>query len=162
MSITKLKRHFRVSLSNYEKIQNSEAKIQTLCQGELVEPGVIQIKASMSTTSGNNWYKIAESIAEIPFAETGLAELEVNGRKICLVNHQEKLYACSDKCPHAGGNLAQGYLDAIGNIVCPLHRYRFDLQSGRNTSGEGFFLKTFPIEERENGIFVCLGPATVL
>lgn len=110
----------------------------------------------------SNWYKIAESIDEIPFAETGLAELEVNGRRICLVRLQETLHACSDKCPHAGGKLADGYIDAMGNIVCPLHRYRFHPRNGRNTSGEGFFLKTFPVEERADGIYVCLKNTQIL
>jgi 3-phenylpropionate/trans-cinnamate dioxygenase ferredoxin subunit len=31
---------------------------------------------------------------------------------------------------------------------------KFDLKNGRNTSGEGYFLKTFPVEVRENGVFV--------
>jgi nitrite reductase/ring-hydroxylating ferredoxin subunit len=115
----------------------------------------------MSAIPTGNWFKIAESIAEIPFAETGLAEVEVNGRKICLSLQQGKVHACSNKCPHAGGNLAQGYIDAMGNIVCPLHRYRFDLNNGRNTSGEGFFLKTFPVEQRENGVYVCLNNAAI-
>ena len=45
-------------------------------------------------------------------------------------------------------------MDALGNIVCPLHRYKFSIKNGRNTSGEGYFLKTFAIEVREDGIFV--------
>ena len=44
----------------------------------------------------------------------------------------------------------------IGNIVCPLHRYKFSLTNGRNTSGEGFYMKTFPVEMREEGLYVGL------
>jgi nitrite reductase/ring-hydroxylating ferredoxin subunit len=116
----------------------------------------------MSTNSSDNWFRIAESIAEIRFAESGLVEVEVNGRKICLIKKEGGLHACSNKCPHAGGKLADGYLDAVGNIVCPLHRYRFDPKNGRNTSGEGFFLKTFPVEIREDGIFICLSTSSIL
>ena len=36
--------------------------------------------------------------------------------------------------------------DALGNIVLLLHWYKFSLQTGRNTNGEGYYLKTFPIE----------------
>lgn len=100
------------------------------------------------------WHKIADSLAEINFPETGLTELEVAGKKICLTLHKEQLFACAAKCPHAGGFLADGYTDALGNIVCPLHRYKFSLQNGRNTSGEGYYLKTYPIEIRPEGIFV--------
>lgn len=101
-----------------------------------------------------SWYKIAESREEIEFSPNGMAELEVSGKKICLGLHRDTLFACTQKCPHAGGILADGYLDASGNLVCPLHRYRFDPRNGRNVSGEGYFLKTFPVESREDGIFI--------
>ncbi|MCX6337228.1 MAG: hypothetical protein NT153_08110 [Bacteroidetes bacterium] len=57
--------------------------------------------------------------------------------------------------------MADGYIDATGQIVCPLHRYRFSLQNGRNTSGEGYYLKTYPIEHREDGIFIGLAPNSI-
>jgi nitrite reductase/ring-hydroxylating ferredoxin subunit len=65
-----------------------------------------------------------------------------------------RVLACAHKCPHAGGAMADGFVDALGNIVCPLHRYKFSLQNGRNTSGEGYYLKTHPVQLRENGVFV--------
>jgi len=104
--------------------------------------------------SSINWHKIAESESELIFNSKHLLELEVEGKKICISKQGEKIQACAAKCPHAGGKMALGHIDALGNIVCPLHRYKFDLKNGRNTSGEGYFLKTFPIEVRENGVFV--------
>lgn len=100
------------------------------------------------------WHKVADNIDELSFSEAGLAELEVNGKKICINLYKENLYACNAKCPHASGRLADGYIDALGNIVCPIHRYKFNLQNGRNTSGEGYYLKTYPVEKREDGIYV--------
>lgn len=100
------------------------------------------------------WYKIADTISELDFSEEGLATVEVNGKKVCIAFKNENIFACTAKCPHAGGNMSQGYVDALGNIVCPLHRYKFSLTNGRNTSGEGYFLKNYPIEQRETGVFV--------
>jgi nitrite reductase/ring-hydroxylating ferredoxin subunit len=100
------------------------------------------------------WYKIADSVEELPITENGLQEIEVGGKKVCVIIKDETLHACAAKCPHAGGSMSNGYVDAIGNIVCPLHRYKFSIENGRNTSGEGYFLKTYPIEKREIGIFV--------
>jgi 3-phenylpropionate/trans-cinnamate dioxygenase ferredoxin subunit len=102
------------------------------------------------------WHKIANHISEFSFGENGLTEIVVDGKTICLAKYNDELHACTQKCPHAGGFMAEGYLDALGNIVCPLHRYKFSLQNGRNISGEGYFLKTFPVEIRENGVFVGL------
>ena len=92
---------------------------------------------------------------ELSFTDNGLAEMKVAGKTICLVLNKNILYACTAKCPHAGGALADGYIDALGSIVCPLHRYKFSLQNGRNVSGEGYFLKTFPVQVREDGVFVA-------
>ena len=100
------------------------------------------------------WYKIADSLDEMSFSVNGLSEWEVDGKKICFSLFKEKLCATSLKCPHAGGNLSHGYVDNTGNIVCPLHRYKFSLQTGKNVSGEGYYLKTYPVEKRTNGYFL--------
>lgn len=100
------------------------------------------------------WFKIADDIKEINTGPGGLAEITVNGKVICIAVHNSILMACTQKCPHAGGVLSHGYLDVLGNIVCPVHRYKFSMQSGRNISGEGYFLKTFPVEVRTDGVFI--------
>ena len=100
------------------------------------------------------WHKLADNIEALHLPGSGLAELEVAGKKICISLYKEQLHACASKCPHASGTLAEGYIDNLGNIVCPIHRYRFNLENGRNTSGEGYYLKTYPIEKRADGIFV--------
>lgn len=103
------------------------------------------------------WYRIADKIADIKFEENEMTTLEVNGRKICLAQYNDHVYAVSNLCPHAGGVMADGYIDAAGNIVCPIHCYRFNCRNGWNTSGEGYKLKTFPVEQREDGIFIGIG-----
>lgn len=103
---------------------------------------------------GYRWIKIAASIEELPQAP--LSEIQAGNKTICLARHNEQLFACAEKCPHAGGKMANGYIDAVGNIVCPLHRYKFSLENGRNVSGEGYFLRHFPIEVRSDGVFVGL------
>jgi len=109
----------------------------------------------------HTWHKIAESIAEISFSPNGLAEIELKGKKICIGLQNNTLFACTQKCPHAGGILSEGYIDASGNIVCPLHRYRYDGQTGRNVSGEGYYLKTFPVEVRNEGVFIEIADSSL-
>ncbi|MBK8300453.1 MAG: Rieske 2Fe-2S domain-containing protein [Chitinophagaceae bacterium] len=100
------------------------------------------------------WHKIADHINELDFAANNIAVLELNGKKICVGKHQEAAFAFAYKCPHAGGILADGYIDALGNVVCPLHRYKYNMENGRNVSGEGYYLKHWPVELREEGVFV--------
>lgn len=101
-----------------------------------------------------SWHKIADHINELDFADNNIAVIELKGKKICIARWQDQVFAFSYKCPHAGGIMAGGFMDAMGNIVCPLHRYRFSMTNGRNTSGEGYHLKTWPVDVREESVWV--------
>lgn len=99
------------------------------------------------------WFKIAEpgeSIGE----ENEIRILEVNGKKISITRWKGNVYGFAFKCPHAGGILADGEIDPSGNVICPNHRYKYNIANGYNTSGEGYFLSTYPIESREDGIYL--------
>ncbi len=102
--------------------------------------------------------KIAEHPNELNFASNGLAEVVVNGKKICVARiyagTEMKLFACAATCPHAGARMASGWVDDLGNIICPLHRYKFGLSNGRNVSGEGYHLKTWKVEHLEDGVWI--------
>jgi 3-phenylpropionate/trans-cinnamate dioxygenase ferredoxin subunit len=101
------------------------------------------------------WHRVAGSKEELLLNNAnGISELRVQEKNICITNYREGLFAFSAKCPHAGGYLSEGYVDVQGNIVCPLHRYKFNLANGRNVSGEGYYLKTYPVEIREDGIYI--------
>lgn len=102
------------------------------------------------------WFKVADSINEIQWQQNNLAIAEAGSKKITLAKIGDNIFACAYKCPHAGGILADGYLETTGNIVCPLHRYKFNVTNGRNVSGEGYYLKVFAVEEREAGLFIGL------
>lgn len=105
-------------------------------------------------TKKYDWYKIAEREEEIIVGENGIAVVEVHSKKICITKYQDQWFAFAYTCPHAGGILAGGYIDKTGNIACPLHGYKFSLKSGRNISGEGFYMRTFPVEIHTDGIFL--------
>jgi nitrite reductase/ring-hydroxylating ferredoxin subunit len=101
-----------------------------------------------------NWHKIADHINELGFADNNIAVVELKGKKICIGRFNGEVFAFALKCPHAGGILADGHIDALGNVVCPLHRYKYNIQNGRNISGEGYFLKHWLVEQGEDGVYV--------
>ena len=101
-----------------------------------------------------SWIKIAARIEEIDFKENDIAIIQINEKSICIIKTANGLKACSSKCPHAGGDLSGGFLDKRENIICPVHNYRFNLNNGRDTGGEGYFLKIFEMKEDLKGVFV--------
>ena len=100
------------------------------------------------------WIKIGQKADDLNFSGNNLIEIEIEEKKICIIKTKSGLKACNSKCPHAGGNLAEGKLDSKGNIVCSVHNYRFNLINGRDSIGEGYFLKIYPVREDEEGIFI--------
>jgi nitrite reductase/ring-hydroxylating ferredoxin subunit len=97
------------------------------------------------------WHKVTEhfvgSMGNIRIVEAG-------GVKFCTATFSGKVFAFARMCPHAGAPLDAGYIDRQGNVVCPLHGYRFNLQTGRESSGEEYFLRRWPVEIRTDGLYV--------
>jgi nitrite reductase/ring-hydroxylating ferredoxin subunit len=100
------------------------------------------------------WEKVAEAVAEIAFNECGIATIELQNKKIGLAVVNDAYYAFQYQCPHANGKMVQGYITSKEEIVCPLHQYKFSLATGKNTSGEGYYLKTYPVLVNEEGVFI--------
>ncbi len=105
-------------------------------------------------TKQYTWHKIADHVNEIEFADNNIAVADANGKKICIGRYKDAVFAFAYKCPHAGGILAEGFIDALGNVVCPLHRYKYDMNNGRNVSGEGYYLSNWPVDLRDDGVYV--------
>ncbi|HEY8399263.1 MAG TPA: nitrite reductase (NAD(P)H) small subunit [Flavihumibacter sp.] len=104
--------------------------------------------------SDDTWVKIAASLDEIAFGSNQIALVELDGHPICLGRYRDQLFAFAHKCPHASGLFTDGFIDALGNVVCPLHHYRFNMANGRNVTGEGYVLKRWPVEVRADGVYI--------
>lgn len=55
-----------------------------------------------------------------------------------------EVYATRALCPHRSGTLADGVIGA-GQVVCPLHAYRFDLATGQPIGNDCPALQTYPV-----------------
>lgn len=99
------------------------------------------------------WIRLAESKADLiqTFPASGLKKLSVEGKTICLVHFENHLYAMKDRCPHQSASLSKGVCTAEGMVVCPWHRYGFDIKNGR---GPGYYTDTYEIQEKEEGLFI--------
>ena len=98
-----------------------------------------------------NWHYCLDSDQLPP---NKITEVDAAGKIVCLLRRNGVLNAFAATCPHAGGRLCEGWLDAQGRVVCALHKYRFNPMNGYNTSGEGYKLKTYLVKEEEGRIFV--------
>jgi 3-phenylpropionate/trans-cinnamate dioxygenase ferredoxin subunit len=102
------------------------------------------------------FYKTAATIASLE--ENKPTGATAGSKKVCLLKRAEKVYAFAALCPHSGAPMCDGWVDPLGRVVCPLHKYRFDPANGRNTSGEGYKMVTYPVAIREGEIYIGLLP----
>lgn len=100
------------------------------------------------------WECIAPGVEALEWNDRNLCIVEVFGKKITLARFKDQVFATAYSCPHAGAVMADGYIDVQGNIVCPLHRYKFSLEKGRNVSGEGYHLKTYAVKIDAEGVWI--------
>lgn len=100
------------------------------------------------------WHLISANPNSLLLGESGILEFAIAGKKICLTQWQEKWMAFQALCPHAGAPLQDGYIDSKGNMVCPLHHYKFSLFNGHNCTGQGYDMRVYPLELKADGLFV--------
>src|SRR5690554_1632253 len=96
------------------------------------------------------WIKIPDSA--LPKEEGEIRKVKIGPKAICLVQHRDRLYATSARCPHAGADLSSGWCEG-GKLICSFHRHAFNLENGRGDPGQGNYVRIFPIEQRTDGVY---------
>ncbi|PWH85290.1 Rieske (2Fe-2S) protein [Brumimicrobium oceani] len=70
--------------------------------------------------------------------------------EVLFVRKEDEIYAFINNCPHQGQKM-QGCAIVDGRVICPVHKYKFDVKTGR---GHGLYLDFYPLEENEDGFFL--------
>ncbi|KAA3648685.1 MAG: thiamine pyrophosphate-binding protein [Chloroflexi bacterium] len=105
-----------------------------------------------------NWYHVGDKDL---LEEGRVTTVYANSHAICLARTKEGYGALSNRCPHQGGPLGDGFLqkgkDGNEYVVCPWHAYEYDPFTGE-VPGEFDDppVTSYPIEVREDGLYVGL------
>ena len=68
--------------------------------------------------------------------------VEIDGFQLAVFLSAGSVYVMDNYCPHAGGNLASGFVEE-GCAVCPWHFWPFKLESGELRDSPGVGVKTY-------------------
>ncbi|MDJ0754846.1 MAG: thiamine pyrophosphate-binding protein [Ardenticatenaceae bacterium] len=99
---------------------------------------------------------------KLTWFRVGPADMLVKGRvttvqaghhTICLSRDEQGYGAISNRCPHQGGPLGDGFLEN-GFVVCPWHAYEYDPKTGRPPGGYDDHVPAYAVEIREDGLYV--------
>jgi len=99
-----------------------------------------------------NWVRAADT-DDLP--EGRVRPVTCGHRTLCLTRHEGKTSALDNRCPHHGGPLGEGSIEG-GWLRCPWHGWDFHPQTGDSPGGHDDGVRSFPVEEREDGVYVGL------
>jgi len=102
----------------------------------------------------SHWKHVA-ALSDVPMGESKAVRLE-EGRSVALFNVDGRIYATDNQCPHMGYPLTRGVV-RDGILTCDWHGRSFDLEGGGCFNYECDNLQTFPVDVRQNEIWIQPG-----
>jgi thiamine pyrophosphate-dependent acetolactate synthase large subunit-like protein/nitrite reductase/ring-hydroxylating ferredoxin subunit len=97
------------------------------------------------------WLKVLDP-GELP--EGRVKPVTCKHRTLCLTHFEGEFAALENKCPHQGGPLGEGSIEG-GWLRCPWHGWDFHPLSGKPPGGFDDGVETFPVEVRDDGVYVA-------
>ena len=96
------------------------------------------------------WYKITGvQHTDQPF----IKKVKAGNKSICLVGYKGELHALSASCPHAGADLSRGWCKH-GKLVCPVHRFSYNLNTGRGSEGQYDYVESYALKIKDGDIYI--------
>ncbi len=110
------------------------------------------------------WHRAAGP-EELPDGRVKTVSLDLGGdvKQVCLTHHLGQYAALDNACPHQGGPLGEGSIECNDQgecyLRCPWHGWDFDPLTGRSPGSFEDGIATYPIEVRDDGVYVGLESA---
>ena len=104
----------------------------------------------MSNAKDILWRKVLDT-DELP--EGRVKPVTCDKLTVCMTHHKGQYAALDNRCPHQGGPLGEGTIED-GLLRCPWHGWDYDPLTGRSPGAHEDGLETWPVELREDGIYV--------
>jgi UDP-MurNAc hydroxylase len=80
-----------------------------------------------------------------------MLEAIASNRERITVTYEGKKYSVLRYCPHQGGDLAQGWIED-GCLVCPRHRWRYDLSRGGSCTTNDASIRAVVLEREPDRV----------
>lgn len=69
--------------------------------------------------------------------------VEIDGFQLAVFLHAGEVYVIDDTCPHAGGSMAEGWVEN-GCATCPWHNWSFHVTDGTLRGNPHVKISTYP------------------
>lgn len=88
--------------------------------------------------------------------ERVIKKIQVGEHQLAGLRVGDHVYVFQAFCPHRGASLLQANINGAGEIICPLHQYRFDLKSGIVKAGYCEDLAVYLSRLDEDGLKITI------
>lgn len=85
-----------------------------------------------------------------------IRRLRIGDTLVALAKVEEEYKAFELLCPHQKQALNKGKITDYGEVVCPLHEYRFDLSSGQESKQRCRDLTLYDLQIKNEGVHIIL------
>lgn len=132
-----------------------------LCDGSHKEITQAQLDAQDGVE--RVWHKVAERGEP---REGGVMAVQAGAVAIALTRFRGQLGALDNACPDQGGPLGEGSIECNDGekdcwLRCPWHGWDFHPTTGESPAGDDDGVETYPVEERDDGVYVEVVASTV-
>ena len=100
--------------------------------------------------SRTRWHRVLDTESLQPGR---VVAVTAGHRSIALTHFDGVISALDNRCPHQGGPLGEGSIEN-GWLRCPWHGWDFHPCTGKPPGGFDDGVETFPVEQRDDGIYV--------
>ena len=83
-----------------------------------------------------------------------IKKIDIKEKNICITRTKNGPFAFENSCPHYSVPLETANINYLGEVVCSLHSYRFNLKNGWETTGKDLCLKRYKIELKPEGVYI--------
>ncbi len=98
-----------------------------------------------------NWYRVGDNNM---LEEGRITTVQAGHFTICLTRTKKGYGAISNRCPHQGGPLGDGFLQD-GCVICPWHGYEYDPHTGASPPDfDDPPAPAYPVKIRDDGVYI--------
>ena len=74
--------------------------------------------------------------------------------KVCIAKFRGDYFAFEYLCPHQKHPLKDAMITEFGEVVCPLHEFRFSLDLGEEANNKCALLKRYTLYLKPEGVYL--------
>ena len=97
--------------------------------------------------AGGEWRELA---TREELGEDGRLEVNGEGRSLAVFHVDGEIFGIDGHCPHRSGPLIRGQVEGK-TVVCPLHHWQFELQTGACQNNPGARVGTYEVRIEDDG-----------